>query len=125
MQTEDHPLEYATFEGTIPKGEYGAGKSWIWDAGTYELEKWRDDEVIVTLTGTKGELEGTPKYALIKTDKNWLIHLMQDKPKTVSRHEDPSRQSRQIAFPRSSSRRCWRLSARRATSRTSPTGRSR
>ncbi len=80
VQTEDHPLEYATFEGTIPKGEYGAGKSWIWDTGTYELEKWRDDEVIVTLTGTKGELEGNPKYALIKTDKNWLIHLMQDKP---------------------------------------------
>ena len=81
VQTEDHPLEYATFEGTIPKGEYGAGKSWIWDAGTYELEKWRDDEVIVTLTGTKGALEGTPKYALIKTDKNWLIHLMQEQPK--------------------------------------------
>ena len=58
VQTEDHPLEYATFEGTIPKGEYGAGKSWIWDTGTYELEKWRDDEVIVTLTGTKGRARG-------------------------------------------------------------------
>jgi len=79
VQTEDHPLEYATFEGTIPKGEYGAGKSWIWDAGTYELEKWRDNEVIVTLTGTKaGGLDGTRKFALIKTDKNWLIHLMHE-----------------------------------------------
>ncbi len=78
VQTEDHPLEYATFEGTIPKGEYGAGKSWIWDTGTYELEKWRDDEVIVTLTGTKdGGLGGVRKFALIKTGKNWLIHLMQ------------------------------------------------
>ncbi|MDR7085436.1 bifunctional non-homologous end joining protein LigD [Aeromicrobium panaciterrae] len=85
VQTEDHPLEYATFEGTIPKGEYGAGKSWIWDAGTYELEKWRDDEVIVTLTGTKGELEGAPKFALIKTGKNWLIHLMQDKAKAPAK----------------------------------------
>ena len=85
VQTEDHPLEYASFEGTIPKGEYGAGKSWIWDSGTYELEKWRDDEVIVTLTGTKGELEGTPKYALIKTDKNWLIHLMQEQGTSKAR----------------------------------------
>lgn len=86
VQTEDHPLEYATFEGTIPKGEYGAGKSWIWDTGTYELEKWRDNEVIVTLTGTKGELDGTPRFALIKTDKNWLIHLMQGQPsKTTPR----------------------------------------
>ncbi len=83
VQTEDHPLEYATFEGTIPKGEYGAGTSMIWDTGTYELEKWRDDEVIVTLTGTKpGGLDGTRKFALIKTGKNWLIHLMQDKPRT-------------------------------------------
>ncbi len=127
VQTEDHPLEYATFEGTIPKGEYGAGKSWIWDAGTYELEKWRDDEVIVTLTGTKGELEGTPKYALIKTGKNWLIHLMQEQrhPRQVHREPRSLTQSRQITFRRSSCRRCWRRSAPRATSRTSPTGRSR
>ena len=62
MHTEDHPLEYATFEGTIPKGEYGGGKVTIWDSGTYETEKWRDDaadgadkggEVIVTLHGSK------------------------------------------------------------------------
>ncbi len=54
VQTEDHPLEYGTFEGTIPKGEYGAGEVTIWDSGTYELEKWRDDEVIVTLHGEDG-----------------------------------------------------------------------
>lgn len=75
VQTEDHPLEYGTFEGTIPEGEYGGGVVTIWDAGTYELEKWREgEEVIATLHGEK---HGTNKYALIHTGENqWLIHLM-------------------------------------------------
>ncbi len=39
VHTEDHPLEYATFEGAIPKGEYGGGTVNIWDSGTYTAEK--------------------------------------------------------------------------------------
>jgi bifunctional non-homologous end joining protein LigD len=84
VQTEDHPLEYGSFEGDIPKGEYGGGHVEIWDAGTYELEKWRDgEEVIVTI---RGEKHGTHRYALIhtggegKAEANWLIHLMKDQP---------------------------------------------
>ncbi|WP_269455135.1 ATP-dependent DNA ligase [Mycobacterium kyorinense] len=75
VHTEDHPLEYATFEGTIPKGEYGGGKVIIWDAGTYEAEKFRDDEVIVTLHGSR--ISG--RYALIQTNGDqWLAHRMKD-----------------------------------------------
>ena len=42
VHTEDHPLEYATFSGDIPAGEYGGGTMTIWDSGTYETEKWTD-----------------------------------------------------------------------------------
>jgi bifunctional non-homologous end joining protein LigD len=75
VHTEDHPLEYGTFEGNIPKGEYGAGKVIIWDSGTYEAEKFRDDEVIVTLNGQR--ISG--RYALIQTNGDqWLAHRMKD-----------------------------------------------
>jgi bifunctional non-homologous end joining protein LigD len=84
VHVEDHPLEYGAFEGDIPHGEYGAGHVTIWDAGDYDVEKWRDGkEVIVTLHGTPGGgLGGDRKFALIhtggegKADQNWLIHLM-------------------------------------------------
>jgi bifunctional non-homologous end joining protein LigD len=92
VQTEDHPLEYGTFEGSIPAGEYGAGEVSIWDAGTYELEKWREGkEVIATLHGEK---HGTHRYALIHTggrdggENNWLLHLMkEDKQPAKSRRK--------------------------------------
>jgi DNA ligase D-like protein (predicted ligase)/DNA ligase D-like protein (predicted polymerase)/DNA ligase D-like protein (predicted 3'-phosphoesterase) len=84
VHTEDHPLEYLTFHGTIPAGEYGAGKMTIWDTGTYETEKFNvsaeKGEVIVSLHGDK--IDG--RYALIQTDgKNWLAHRMkeQDRPR--------------------------------------------
>ncbi len=80
VHTEDHPLDYATFAGDIPSGEYGGGHVEIWDHGTYETEKWRDNEVIVRLHGQR--IEG--RYALIKTgDKNWLAHLMSDEPRPI------------------------------------------
>ena len=81
IQTEDHPMEYATFEGTIPAGEYGGGSVTIWDDGRYDLEKWRDDEIIVTLEGRPGGPLGRVRLALIRTEgegekSSWLLHRM-------------------------------------------------
>lgn len=81
VMTEDHPLEYAEFEGTIPAGAYGAGTMTIWDAGHIELEKWRDDEVIFTAHGRPGGPLGTVRLALIRTEgsgekSSWLLHRM-------------------------------------------------
>ncbi|CAM2783363.1 non-homologous end-joining DNA ligase [Saccharomonospora xinjiangensis] len=53
VHTEDHPLEYATFSGEIPSGEYGAGRMTIWDRGRYETLKWSDHEVSVVLHGER------------------------------------------------------------------------
>lgn len=75
VHTEDHPLEYAGFSGSIPKGEYGGGTVSIWDAGTYEPVKWLDDEVIVRLFGER--VQG--RFALIRTEGDqWLMHLMRE-----------------------------------------------
>ncbi|MFV2040455.1 MAG: DNA polymerase ligase N-terminal domain-containing protein [Candidatus Hydrothermarchaeales archaeon] len=73
VQTEDHPLEYGSFEGTIPKGEYGAGTVSIWDHGTYEPIVWNDDKIEVVFSGER--LKG--KYMLVRFkragEKDWLL----------------------------------------------------
>lgn len=73
VHTEDHPMEYATFEGEIPRGEYGGGTMTIWDRGTYETEKWSDREVKVVLHGERAQ----GRFVLFQTHgKNWMIHRM-------------------------------------------------
>jgi bifunctional non-homologous end joining protein LigD len=87
VRTEDHPLGYLEFHGDIPEGEYGAGTMKIWDQGTYELHKWRADEVMVTFHGER--LEG--RYVLFRTGgKNWMIHRM-DPPQDAGREPMPER----------------------------------
>ncbi len=81
VMTEDHPMTYLDFAGEIPRGEYGAGIMTVWDTGTYELEKWRDDEVIATLTGRDEGPLGRVRLALIRTEgrgekSQWLLHRM-------------------------------------------------
>ncbi len=90
VQTEDHPLSYGSFAGTIPAGEYGGGEVSIWDSGTYDLHKWRPGkEVIVTLHGRgDGGLGGPVTVALIHTGsgdgsrpkQQWLMHRMAKAP---------------------------------------------
>jgi DNA ligase D-like protein (predicted 3'-phosphoesterase) len=93
MPTEDHPLEYATFEGVIPEGQYGAGTVMVWDIGTYRNirgeknprekaameEAYEQGKLEVWLDGKK--LKGG--YALIRTGRleekrGWLLIKMRD-----------------------------------------------
>ncbi len=71
--TEDHPLSYARFAGTIPEGLYGAGTVEIWDSGTFELKDRKDTKIVFRLDGKK--LNG--KYVLLKFPKagedGWLF----------------------------------------------------
>jgi bifunctional non-homologous end joining protein LigD len=77
VHTEDHPMDYGSFEGTIPAGEYGGGKVQIWDQGHFELEKWSPTEVMVVLHGAR--VSG--RYVLFPTNgKNWMIHRMDPAP---------------------------------------------
>lgn len=73
VETEDHPYEYASFEGVIPKGQYGAGTVKIWDKGHYEPKIWEKDKIEVTLNGDR--LHG--RYVLVRLKKadakDWLL----------------------------------------------------
>ena len=75
VHVEDHPLDYASFEGEIPKGQYGAGTVEIWDRGTYELvEEKKDGGLTVRLEGER--LRGLWTLVPAKLDgdpKNWLL----------------------------------------------------
>lgn len=75
IQTEDHPIEYAKFEGDIPEGNYGAGKVEIWDKGNFEVIENGPKIIVVKINGEK--LKG--EYCLVKInyenkpEKNWLF----------------------------------------------------
>lgn len=77
VHVEDHPLEYGSFEGPIPKGEYGAGTVTIWDRGTYEASHWSEDEVKLHLHGHRVDA----RFALFQTDgDNWMVHRVDPPP---------------------------------------------
>jgi DNA ligase D-like protein (predicted 3'-phosphoesterase) len=98
--TEDHPIDYAGFEGVIPEGEYGGGAVLVWDRGTYEnikeddngdekismAEAFESGRIAVRLDGQK--IKGG--YALIKTKRGkgdqWLLIKMKDKEADARRN---------------------------------------
>jgi len=90
VHVEDHPLDYATFEGEIPKGQYGAGTVEIWDSGTYELvEEKKDGGLTVRLHGRR--LEGTWTLVPAKLDgdpKNWLLLKKRDEESQPRTHRE-------------------------------------
>ncbi len=74
VETEDHPVGYAFFEGEIPKGNYGAGKVEVWDRGSYEIIEEHANDLVIKISGKR--LKG--EYVLVKTKmgnnpKNWLF----------------------------------------------------
>ncbi|UGV41667.1 3'-phosphoesterase [Methanococcoides orientis] len=74
IQTNDHAIEYADFEGTIPEGSYGAGKVEIWDHGRFEPVVVKEKEIVFRLSGEK--MKG--KFVLLKTNfgkvkNSWLF----------------------------------------------------
>jgi len=85
MMVEDHPLEYGSFEGVIPKGNYGAGSVMLWDRGTYEIlgeatveEQLKRGDFKFHLTGEK--LKGD--FAIVRTKRGkgneWLLLKKKD-----------------------------------------------
>ena len=92
VHTEDHPLEYLEFEGSIPHGEYGAGTMAIWDRGSYEAHKWEERKVEVTFHGQR--LTGRYGLFVIGRDEasrnDWMIHRM-DPPADPGRERMPER----------------------------------
>ena len=77
VPTEDHPLEYASFSGTIAAGEYGGGDVTIWDAGRYETEKWDERHIIVRFDGRRL----TGRYVLFPLkDGAWNLKRLDPAP---------------------------------------------
>ena len=74
MRTEDHPLDYGTFEGTIPKGEYGGGTVMLWDQGRWEPDPRKDPSKTIE----EGHLHFTLEGERMKGE--WVMFRLKPKP---------------------------------------------
>jgi len=75
VATEDHPVDYLKFEGTIPKDQYGGGTVMVWDIGTYQVldGNYYKGKLTISLDGKKLKGEWTLVKAASQGEKNWLI----------------------------------------------------
>jgi DNA ligase D-like protein (predicted 3'-phosphoesterase) len=92
VQVEDHPLGYETFEGTIPEGQYGAGRVEIWDKGFYQPVDKSEKKREMLIEGQK--LKGLYTLVRIKAkernQKNlWLFFKNKEPEKTGQKNEQP------------------------------------
>jgi bifunctional non-homologous end joining protein LigD len=98
VHTEDHPLEYLTWEGVIPKGNYGAGTMKVWDSGTYETHEWTDTKATVTFHGE--HVSG--RYHLFhiggREGNDWMIRRV-DPPVDPDREPMPEHVVPLVAVP--------------------------
>ncbi len=85
MMTEDHPMQYADFEGNIPKGNYGAGSMMLWDRGTYEVLDNTPVDQQLTRGDFKFRLSGEKirgDFAIVRTKRGkgneWLLIKKKD-----------------------------------------------
>lgn len=85
VQTEDHPMEYLTFDGKIPKGQYGGGDMWIYALGKYQITKEKKDGFYFRLSSR--EMNGEYRIYKIKKDKEWLLERV-DAPQVDFLHDN-------------------------------------
>jgi bifunctional non-homologous end joining protein LigD len=92
VHVEDHPLDYANFEGTIPKGHYGGGTVMLWDRGTYEVlspqprKALKDGKLHFILHGEK--LQGEWALVRLRDGKNWLLLRIGEPARPISKAMD-------------------------------------
>ncbi len=84
VQTEDHPLEYLSFEGEIPKGQYGGGMMWVFAGGKYEITKEKKDGFYFRLSSP--QINAEYRMHLMK-DKEWLLERV-DRPQVDMLHQE-------------------------------------
>jgi bifunctional non-homologous end joining protein LigD len=113
VEVEDHPVEYATFEGVIPQGQYGGGTVMLWDRGKYfvygeqPLKSWNAGRLHLVLDGKKAKGEWTLVRIRGDGGKNWLLIKTGASLKPISKKLDDQsvksgRTMKQIAEKRDS-----------------------
>ena len=92
MATEDHPIEYFDFEGTIPAGQYGGGTVMVWDIGTYEILEgnYYRGRLHIHLAGKKLKGEWVIERDRAKGERTWVLHKAGEAMKPVSARKDDS-----------------------------------